>query len=134
MSGPGFTGIVSVVLSLSLLGCGGDAPAAESVPLARLDSALTQVTGFGSNPGNLKMWTHVPSGMPANAPVVVALHGCTQTAQAYTQTGWNALADQLKFYVIYPEQVSGNNQNVCFNWFEPGDIARGSGEALSTLR
>ncbi|MFY0580729.1 PHB depolymerase family esterase [Cystobacter fuscus] len=96
-----------------------------------MNSALTQVTSFGSNPGNLKMWKHVPADMPANAPLVVALHGCTQTAAAYTNTGWNALADQLKFYVVYPEQLSANNQNVCFNWFEPGDIARGSGEALS---
>lgn len=93
--------------------------------------AATQVTGFGSNPGSLNMYKYVPAGVPANAPLVVAMHGCTQTAAAYEAAGWNKLADTYKFYVVYPEQVSGNNQNKCFNWFEPGDIGRGAGEALS---
>ncbi|MBI1890312.1 MAG: PHB depolymerase family esterase [Burkholderiales bacterium] len=93
--------------------------------------ALTQVTSFGSNPGALQMFKHVPSSMPSNAPLVVALHGCTQTAAAYEASGWTALANTHKFYVVYPQQVSGNNSNKCFNWFEPGDIARGQGEALS---
>lgn len=91
----------------------------------------TQVTSFGSNPGALKMYKHVPSGMPANAPLVVALHGCTQTAAAYESSGWTALANQHKFYVVYPEQQSGNNSSKCFNWFESGDIVRGQGESLS---
>ncbi|WP_239014541.1 extracellular catalytic domain type 1 short-chain-length polyhydroxyalkanoate depolymerase [Archangium violaceum] len=99
--------------------------------MEELRSPLTQVTSFGTNPGNLRMWKYVPANVPANAPLVVAMHGCTQTASAYTNTGWNALADQLEFYVLYPEQQSANNQNGCFNWFEPGDIARGQGEALS---
>src|SRR5262245_34501747 len=51
---------------------------------------LTQVTGFGSNPGNLQMFTHVPSGLPANAPVVLVLHGCTQTAAGMEASGWTA--------------------------------------------
>jgi len=93
--------------------------------------ALTQVTSFGSNPGALQMFKHVPSGMPSNAPLVVALHGCTQTAAAYEAAGWTTLANTHKFYVVYPQQVSGNNSNKCFNWFESGDIARGAGEALS---
>ncbi|QAU32715.1 PHB depolymerase family esterase [Janthinobacterium sp. 17J80-10] len=93
--------------------------------------AATEVTGFGSNPGALKMFKHVPSAMPANAPLVVALHGCTQTAAAYEASGWTALANTHKFYVVYPEQQSANNQNKCFNWFEAGDIARGQGESLS---
>jgi poly(hydroxyalkanoate) depolymerase family esterase len=124
------------LLALSFLGCEALRMPAEELPeapseVAQVQSALTQVTSFGTNPGNLKMWTHVPASMPANAPLVVALHGCTQTAAGYEATGWSALANQLKFYVVYPEQLSGNNQNTCFNWFEPGDIARGQGEALS---
>lgn len=93
--------------------------------------ALTQVTGFGSNPGGLAMYKHTPSGMPANAPLVVALHGCVQTASAYEASGWTELANKHKFYVVYPQQSGSNNANSCFNWFEPGDIARGQGEALS---
>ena len=135
-----FGGAFGALLALTVIGCEELPPPEESPPveesapveeLGEVDSALTQVTSFGTNPGALRMWKHVPASMPANAPLVVALHGCTQTAAAYANTGWNALADVLKFYVIYPETYSSNNQNACFNWFEPGDIARGQGEALS---
>ena len=92
----------------------------------------TQVTGFGSNPGALAMYKYVPSGMGANAPLVVALHGCVQSAGAYDgETGWVQLADRYKFALVLPEQSFSNNSARCFNWFETGDIARGSGEALS---
>ncbi len=127
--------LVGGLLALTVLGCEDmgplEGPPEDAPEVAQLSSALTAVTSFGTNPGNLKMYKYVPANMPANAPLVVALHGCTQTAAAYEATGWTALADLLKFYIVYPEQVSGNNQNACFNWFEPGDIARGQGEALS---
>lgn len=114
--------------------CGGpeeSGVAPEEPALGTQRAGLTQVTSFGTNPGNLNMYKYVPAGVPANAPLVVALHGCTQTASAYQGAGWNALADVLKFYVVYPEQKSANNSSSCFNWFELGDIARGQGEALS---
>jgi poly(hydroxyalkanoate) depolymerase family esterase len=129
-----FAGVAGALLTLTVLGCEGMPPPEEALPLEELgvaESPFTQVTSFGTNPGNLKMWKYVPANVPANAPLVVALHGCTQPANAYPNTGWSALADQLKFYVLYPEQLKENNQNICFNWFEPGDIARGQGEALS---
>src|SRR5205807_1698801 len=33
--------------------------------------------------------------------------------------------------LLMPEQTASNNANTCFNWFNPEDIARGSGEAGS---
>src|SRR5438067_13705735 len=30
-----------------------------------------------------------------------------------------------------PEQQAANNANTCFNWFNPGDVTRGRGEAAS---
>jgi poly(hydroxyalkanoate) depolymerase family esterase len=92
---------------------------------------LTAVPSFGSNPGALAMYEYVPADVPANAPLVVALHGCTQTAADYVKAGWNDLADQWKFYVVYAEQSSKNNQNSCFDFFDPNDASRGAGEALS---
>ncbi|MBC7974588.1 MAG: PHB depolymerase family esterase, partial [Myxococcales bacterium] len=93
---------------------------------------LTQVTGFGSNPGALRMFTYVPPGLPSGAPLVVVLHGCTQNATGYsTQTEWGNLADRFAFSVVFAEQPSGNNILSCFNWFLTGDISRGQGEALS---
>lgn len=94
--------------------------------------AQTEVTGFGSNPGNLRMFKYVPSGLPANAPLVVALHGCSQTAANYdAETGWQLFADRFRFALLLPQQQSANNSSGCFNWFVPGDIGRGQGEALS---
>ncbi len=79
--------------------------------------ALTQVTSFGSNPGNIDMYLHVPSDIGGDAPVVIALHGCTQTAAQFdTGNEWSKLADRYKFIVIFPQQKSANNGYSCFNW------------------
>lgn len=94
--------------------------------------AQTEVTGFGSNPGNLRMFKYVPSGLPTNAPLVVALHGCSQTAANYdAETGWQLFADRFRFALLLPQQQSANNSSGCFNWFETVDTTRGQGEALS---
>jgi poly(hydroxyalkanoate) depolymerase family esterase len=93
---------------------------------------LREITAFGKNPGNLRMLMHVPERLPRMAPVVVALHGCSQTADEYDYgTGWSSLADRLGFAVVYPEQQPANNPKNCFSWFLPGDCARDDGEALS---
>ncbi|WP_057921873.1 extracellular catalytic domain type 1 short-chain-length polyhydroxyalkanoate depolymerase [Lysobacter capsici] len=94
--------------------------------------ASTEVTGFGSNPGNLRMFKYVPPNLPANAPLVVAMHGCSQSAASYdAETGWELLAQRWHFAVVLPQQQSANNSSACFNWFETGDTTRGQGEALS---
>ncbi|MFI9822436.1 alpha/beta hydrolase family esterase [Streptomyces sp. NPDC052013] len=101
-------------------------------PAPAAAASLQEVTGFGSNPGALKMYRYVPDGLPADRPVVVALHGCTQNAPGYaTGTGWTQLADRWGFSVVLPQQQSANNPSHCFNWFQTGDIARGQGEAAS---
>ncbi|GGU97860.1 feruloyl esterase [Streptomyces litmocidini] len=95
-------------------------------------AGLTQVSGFGSNPGNLSMYAYAPDALPAGAPLVVALHGCTQSASDYyAHSGWPTFADRYGFALVLPQTSSANNANSCFNWFEPGDGARGRGEALS---
>jgi poly(hydroxyalkanoate) depolymerase family esterase len=95
-------------------------------------AGLTQVTGFGSNPGNLGMYAYVPTGLPAAAPLVVALHGCTQSAtDYYSNAGWPKYADLWGFVVVFPQTTSANNSSSCFNWFDSSKDARGVGEALS---
>ena len=90
------------------------------------------VTGFGTNPGNLNMYSYTPIGITGKVPLVVAMHGCTENAPTFAaQSGWDKLADNHKFYVIYPEQNSANNSSTCFNWFQPGDQNRDQGEAYS---
>ncbi|MFS8978261.1 PHB depolymerase family esterase [Cupriavidus necator] len=93
---------------------------------------LTEVTNFGSNPGNLKMCTYLPPNLGASRPLVVALHGCTQQAPDYDdETGWIKFASKYRFALLLPQQQQANNSKKCFNWFEAGDNERDKGEALS---
>ncbi|MFE1377615.1 PHB depolymerase family esterase [Streptomyces sp. NPDC058740] len=95
-------------------------------------AGLTQVTGFGTNPGNLTMHAYVPDGLATGAPLVVALHGCTQSASDYyAKSGWPKFADRYGFALVLPQTTSANNSNSCFNWFDSADSTRGQGEALS---
>ena len=105
--------------------------AARIVPMASA-ATLTEVTKFGANPGNLRMLAYVPQGLPPGAPLVVVLHGCTQTAAGYDAcAGWSRLAERHGFAVLLPEQQRANNPNGCFNWFQAPDMARTGGEVES---
>lgn len=93
---------------------------------------LTELTGFGSNPGALRMFTYAPKNLGPSPALVVVLHGCTQSAASYDLgAGWSTLAARYGFILLLPEQTQANNPKACFNWFLPGDTARGRGEALS---
>ena len=112
-----------------LLVAGGLLAASQSAQAA----GLTQVTNFGSNPGSLNMYSYLPAGLPSNAPLVVALHGCTQSASDYyTNSGWPKYADLYGFALVFAEQPSTTNPILnCFDWGTPSDDSRGQGEALS---
>src|SRR6185437_3177670 len=93
---------------------------------------LREIFGFGSNPGNLRMFGYRPPTLPNNPALVVVLHGCTQTAAAYDLgAGWSTLADRYGFALLLPEQQRSNNPNGCFNWFKPEHSRRNQGEPLS---
>jgi poly(3-hydroxybutyrate) depolymerase len=62
--------------------------------------SLEALNGFGSNPGNLKAFIHIPGGLAPNAPLA---------------SGWSELADEQGFALLYPEQQRSNNANGCFN-------------------
>ena len=95
-------------------------------------SPLVEMHGFGSNPGNLRMFAFVPARLQQPRALVVVLHGCGQTASGYDLgAGWSTLAKHYGFALVLPQQQSANNANGCFNWFDKDDIARGRGEALS---
>jgi poly(hydroxyalkanoate) depolymerase family esterase len=120
--------------------------------LAGADAAEPhEETGFGSNPGNLRMFSYVPADREPAAPLIIVLHGCKQKAVKFaSDAGWLALADRDGLALLLPEQKGlpsffqdiyfppwlvalwgANNQNACFNWFQPEDTARDRGEALS---
>lgn len=65
---------------------------------------LQQVSSFGDNPSGAKMFIHVPSQLAEKPAIIVAIHYCTGTAQAYySGSPYASLADQKGFIVIYPE-------------------------------
>jgi poly(hydroxyalkanoate) depolymerase family esterase len=97
-----------------------------------LHSPLVETTDFGPNPGSLRLLSFVPDTLQNGPALVVVLHGCGQTAAGYDLgAGWSTLAKRYGFALLMPEQQSSNNAQGCFNWFNPEDTARDSGEACS---
>ncbi|MFC7549680.1 PHB depolymerase family esterase [Plantactinospora sp. GCM10030261] len=98
-------------------------------------ASLQPVPDFGDNPGNLLMFKYIPDQLPANAPLVVALHGCFQSAAVYDgESGWVKMADTYRFALLFPQQQEANDPGRrCFNWFLAGDNSRGQGEAASII-
>lgn len=122
-------GALAAALGAVVAGLGVVGPLASSAAGA---GTLQQVTGFGSNPGNLAMYEYAPSDLPADAPLVVALHGCTQSASDYhAHSGWQKFADLWGFAVVYPQTSSANNSLSCFSWFDAAKDTRAKGEAAS---
>lgn len=119
---------MATIAAVTLLGVAGVAALTTPAQAA----SLVQVSSFGSNPGNLAMYSYRPDGLPAGRPVVVLLHGCTQNASGYfANSGWRKFADQWGFALILPQTSSANQTYSCFTWYENGDISRGQGEAAS---
>ena len=84
------------------------------------------------NPGNLKMFKYVPGKLKSSAPMIVLLHGCTQSAKEFSiNSGWIEHANKHGIILLMPEQKKENNTFRCFNWFEEEDQKRGKGEAAS---
>ncbi|MFL6828397.1 MAG: PHB depolymerase family esterase [Bradyrhizobium sp.] len=101
-------------------------------PRPGVRSPLVETIDFGSNPGALRMFSFVPGGHQQHPALVVVLHGCGQSAAGYDLgAGWSTLAKHYGFVLLMPEQQPANNANGCFNWFNPEDTARDSGEACS---
>ena len=95
-------------------------------------TSLREVEGFGSNPGELRMFVAAPNERPRQCPVVLVLHGCTQSAAGFDAcSGWSRLGAEHGFVVVYAEQRTRNNDQGCFSWFQAGDVTRGQGEAAS---
>ncbi len=94
-------------------------------------ATLTEVTNFGSNPGQLRMFQYVPAGLPANSALVVLMHGCGQTAAGIDdESGWTGLADVYKFLLVLPQS---DDNNKCFG---PGnaDTTRGGGGDADSIK
>jgi len=93
---------------------------------------LSAMHNFGTDPGSLSADIYIPENFPKNGPLVVVLHGSTQSAESYDiGSGWSTLADECGMALLFPGQRLTNNLLGSFNWFESGDIHRDGGEPLS---
>ncbi|HXW71898.1 MAG TPA: PHB depolymerase family esterase [Methylocella sp.] len=93
---------------------------------------MERQVAFGSNPGNLDMYCCLPEGTKKLFPLVVALHGCNQSAKDFDlMSGWSELGREHGFAVMFPEQKCGNNPQNCFNWFIEKHISSDDGEIAS---
>lgn len=102
------------------------APAAPARPAP--PEARTAATGrfTAHNHGGLAYKLYVPASAKPGSPMLVMMHGCTQSPDDFAVgTGMNAAADAHGLVVAYPGQTSSANANKCWNWFRPGDQARG---------
>lgn len=110
---------------------------------------------FVTRSGRRPYYVYTPANYKTgtSAPLLVMLHGCTQTSRgSAVATQWNDLADEHNIIVVYPQQTlqipenamtgsteglaespvdqcwSDGNGDHCWNWFLPAHQARNSGE------
>jgi poly(hydroxyalkanoate) depolymerase family esterase len=95
-------------------------------------SAENLTTGSYTNAaGTLAYELYVPASYQAGTPVplVVALHGCTESADQFRQLSrFDEVAAAKGFIVVYPEQSKSANQQTCWNWFKTEHLNRDAGE------
>jgi poly(hydroxyalkanoate) depolymerase family esterase len=100
--------------------------------LSNTSDRLSVLENFGTDPGSLSADIYIPDNFPKKGPLVVVLHGSTQSAESYNLgSGWSTLADECGMALLFPGQRLINNLIGSFNWFETGDSQRGGGEPLS---
>lgn len=86
---------------------------AASVDKRQSRGSLQQVTNWGPNPTNVPMYVYIPNNLASSPGIVLAIHYCTGSAQAYYQgSPYAQLAEQYGFIVIYP---SSPRQGACWD-------------------
>ena len=112
-------------------------PAQKSAPKPAVFAALpgSWTRSFFAAPSGQRMtyWLYLPQRDIAQAlkplPLVVMLHGCTQTAPEFAQgSRMNALAQRKGFAVLYPQQLLSIDAHRCWQWYQRA-TQNGGGEA-----
>ena len=103
-------------------------PKAAAAPLPT--GARFEERSFSNAAGSRPYKLYIPgSTTGAPVPLVVMLHGCTQSPDDFAAgTRMNELAEEQGFLVVYPDQPKTANAQRCWNWFNPADQGRDRGE------
>ncbi len=97
-------------------------------PSVATAASLVEVTGFGTNPGGMRMHIYVPDSRPANPGIVVAMHGCGGSGPGfYSGSEFASLADRYGFIVIYPSAQQQAGFGNCFDTWSDAAKRRGGG-------
>ncbi|MFI7283670.1 PHB depolymerase family esterase [Micromonospora chersina] len=113
------------LLGAAVVAAGLAALAAVTAPGPAAAAALTEVTNFGANPSNLRMYLYVPDTVAARPGLLVVNHYCTGSGPAmYSGTQFAALADRYGYLVVYPS-VTRSSQ--CFDVSSPQALRRDGG-------
>lgn len=86
---------------------------------------------YGDPPARLRYRLFLPSaqGGPRPLPLVVMLHGCTQSAEDFAAgTRLAAEAEREGFLLVLPEQRPEAHPQRCWTWYDPAHQRRGAGE------
>ncbi len=115
---------LAALAAVALAALGAAALYTRMAPPAKAAS-LVQVTNFGNNPSNNKMYVYVPNNVLPNPPILVALHQCTGTGPGFfSSTAFASLADQYGFIVIYPD---ANRSGQCWDVSSSQALTRNGG-------
>ncbi|KQP38635.1 hypothetical protein ASF49_05970 [Methylobacterium sp. Leaf104] len=128
LPGGGFVGNLGTLVSGLAGGLGSSGTDQARAPLTEGGSFTEHSFANAAGARDYKLF--VPSDVRPDLPLVVMLHGCTQSPDDFAAgTGMNALAEAEGFLVAYPAQSGRANGQRCWNWFQPVDQGRDSGEA-----
>jgi Esterase PHB depolymerase len=114
-----------------LTGLGGPTRLATPTPPDILPDGARFLAGSYSNQAGSRAYKlYVPSSHHGQSlPLVVMLHGCTQSPEDFAAgTRMNLLAEEHGCLVAYPAQSASANISRCWNWFKAEDQQRDAGE------
>jgi poly(hydroxyalkanoate) depolymerase family esterase len=106
-------------------------PAAPELSDSHSEQFIAGHFGVGTAARDYKLYVP-PAASAAGVgpfPLVVMLHGCTQSPDDFAAgTRMNEAAREQGMFVLYPAQSKRANPQGCWNWFKHGHQTRGRGE------
>jgi poly(hydroxyalkanoate) depolymerase family esterase len=104
--------------------------AGMSTEEAPRDASRFLTKTFSNEAGSRTYKLYIPAGYHGQpVPLVVMLHGCTQSPDDFAAgTRMNLAAEAKNCLIAYPAQSNAANMQKCWNWFNQSDQRRDSGE------